>query len=107
MLAHYYDSLTTTARRNPDRVAMLYNNELRDSLEEALLAALKSVGIEPGETFRADLGSAAAVSRKHRSGHEYSLQEFALSDELIASRFATVYGTYGFENKQSGRYSGP
>ena len=101
LLAYYYEELGKAAESRPDRVAMLYNDDLRDCLEESVLNALSSVEIEAGDAFRAQLKSAAAVSRRHKSGHQYSLQEFGLSDDLIASRFANAYDTYEFGNDMS------
>ena len=101
LLAFYYENLGNAAESHPDRVAMLYNDDLRDNLEESVLKVLASVGVESGDTFRAELMSASAVSRQHVSGHRYSLQEFGLSDDLIASRFANAYDTYEFGSDTS------
>ena len=102
LLAHYYIALAHAAEGCPERVAMLYNHELRDNLDQAVLRSLAKIGLDASPQFRAELEVAADASQHHKSSHEYSLEEFGLSEKLIASRFATVYDTYEFDSTDPG-----
>jgi hypothetical protein len=98
LLHHYYVHLASVAQSNPNRVAMLYNEQLRDRLAESVLHSLASVGIEPGDNFDEELQVRSEASRQHASGHRYTLEEFGLSRDEIRARFDDVYTLYDFES---------
>ena len=54
-------------------------------------------GITLTEAVRRDLGTELARSRTHRSGHEYSLEQFGLSRAWVRERLPEVYDEWGFE----------
>ena len=103
LLLHYYEHLAAVAESHPDRVAMLYNDDLRDELADTVLNALATVGLEASEQFRESLHRASAASRQHSSSHQYTLEEFDLDKQLIASSFEHVYEQYDFARSPAGR----
>jgi hypothetical protein len=96
LLAHYYEHLAAVAESHPERVVMLYNDDLRDDLANAVLKGLTAVGLDASEQFRKSLQQASAASRQHRSSHQYTLEEFGLDRQLIATSFKRVYERYQF-----------
>lgn len=96
LLRFYYEHLAAVAARNPHRMALLYNDALRNQLADSVVESLESVGVDIHDDFREGLLVMSAASRDHRSAHEYSLQQFGLSAEHIAARFERVYTLYQF-----------
>ena len=75
---------------------MLGNDDLKNDLSASVVAALSSVGLDVDDGFRDRLLIMSAESRQHRSDHQYSPEQFDLSDETIASHFERVYALYQF-----------
>ena len=96
LLRFYYLHLADAAARNQGRMAMIYNDDLRDNLEEAVLGALQTTNLEVSDSFRASLRAASVASRGFKSGHSYTLAEFGLDADDLSSRFADVYERYDF-----------
>jgi len=96
LLRYYYEHLYEVAATYPDRMALLYNDDLKNDLSTTVIAALNSVGLAVDDGFRDSLLIMSAESRQHTSDHQYSPEQFGLSDELIASHFERVYALYQF-----------
>ena len=96
LLRYYYEHLYEVASRHRDRMALLYNEDLKNDLSATVVAALNSVGLAVDDGFRDSLLIMSAESREHRSAHRYTPEQFELSDELIASHFERVYALYQF-----------
>ena len=96
LLHFYYLHLADVAESNQGRMAMIYNDDLRDNLEDAVLGALRTTQLQASESFRSSLHAASAASRGFKSGHSYSLAEFGLDADELDSRFADVYERYDF-----------
>jgi hypothetical protein len=101
LLHHYYEHLAHVAQLNPGRMALLYNDDLRNDLSTAVVAALYSVGLEVDDGFRDELLIMSAASRRHKSDHHYSAEQFGLSDERIAAQFKRVYALYKFDQQSN------
>ncbi len=99
LLRFYYEHLAAVAESYPERVAVLYNHDLRDHLAETVIASLNSIGLEVDDGFRDRLLILSAASREHRSDHRYTLGQFGLTDDMIASQFERVYATYQFRRQ--------
>ena len=85
------------AARNPDRMALIYNDAMRNHLADSVVECLESLGVAIDDGFRQRPLIMSAASRDHRSTHNYSLEQFGLSEELIASQFEGVYAVYQFD----------
>jgi hypothetical protein len=96
LLHFYYLHLADVADSNQARMAMIYNDDLRDNLEDAVLGALRATQLRASESFRSSLHAASAASRGFKSRHNYSLAEFGLDAGELDSRFADVYERYDF-----------
>ena len=103
LLRHYYEHLAAVADRYPDRMALLYNDDLRNDLAATVVKALESVGLEVGDSFSDRLLILSAASREHRSGHHYTIEQFGLTDDMIASQFKRVYELYQFQPQTAPR----
>lgn len=99
LLRFYYEHLAAVAENNPDRMAVLYNDDLRDNLAASVVASLESIGLAVDDGFRDKLLILSAASRRHESGHQYTIEEFGLTDDMIASRFERVYELYRFRQQ--------
>ncbi|HSM30640.1 MAG TPA: sulfotransferase [Woeseiaceae bacterium] len=102
LLRYYYEHLFEVAARNPDRMALLYNDDLQNDLSATVVASLGSVGLDVGDGFMDELAAMSAASREHQSDHRYSPEQFGLSDDMIVAQFARVYALYQFRG-----HSGP
>jgi len=90
LLRFYYLHLFDLARRDPDRVAIVANADLKDHLAETVIAALTRLDRPPGAEFRLRLEALARESRQFKSGHRYTLAEFGLDGAAIERAFADV-----------------
>jgi len=97
LLVFYYDHLMEVATRHPERLAFITNDDMRDRLDDAVTSAMRQVGLPISDSLAATLTDAARRSRRHRSAHEYSLEEFGLTEDLLRSRFANAYDYFGFD----------
>lgn len=97
LLVFYYEHLADVAARHPDRIAFISNDDLKHELEASVTQAFSRVSLDMSPQFAHVLKRAAQASRRHRSSHRYSLDEFDLSEELIRSRFERSYCHYGFD----------
>jgi hypothetical protein len=99
LLRFYFEHLAAVAKENPDRMAVLYNDDLRDDLAATVVASLESIGLAVDDGFRDRLLILSAASRQHKSGHQYTIEEFGLTDDMIASLFERVYALYQFRQQ--------
>ena len=96
LLRFYYLHLARVADTHPGKLAFLRNTELRGELKASVTGALAAIGRPADEALTARLTELAGESREFRSAHQYSLDEFDLSADLIKSRFARVYQYFRF-----------
>ena len=90
LLEFDYLHLQRAATCHPDRIAFVANADLKDRLADTVIEALTRLDRAPEPAFRRSLEQAAARSRGFRSAHRYSAEEFGLSRDWIAHRFAAV-----------------
>ena len=104
LLVFYYEHLADVAGRHPDRIAFISNDDLKHELEASVTQAYSKISLDMSPQFAGVLRQASQASRRHRSSHRYSLDEFDLSEELIRSRFERSYCHYGFDvnHRQAG-----
>jgi len=77
-------------------VCVQYTDLVRDP-EGTIERIYAHLGFEPGEAFRTRLHRAAESSRRYRSEHLYTLEEFDLSRVWVQERLGDVMDAYGFE----------
>jgi len=102
LLGFYYRHLEALAGRQPDRVAVIENRDLRDRLDTVVRAAYRALGLELTPQFSAALAAAATASRGFRSGHRYTLAQYGLDAAGIERAFADVYATGRFDTGSRG-----
>lgn len=90
LLEFDYLHLQRAIAAHPQRIVPVANADLKDQLAETLIDALARLGRPPDEAFVRQLHQAASRSRGFRSAHRYSAEEFGLSRDWIAQRFAAV-----------------
>ncbi len=86
-MVFYYHHLGAAEQRHPERIARIDNVAMRERLQSSVTDAFAQLGLEVSDSLKAELERRSEASRKHRSSHEYSLEEFGLNAELIRSRF--------------------
>ncbi|MEX0915128.1 MAG: sulfotransferase [Wenzhouxiangellaceae bacterium] len=95
-LLFYYLHLEQLARRHPDRIVVIDNDTLRDDLEKVVEASYRRLGLAMSGQFSEALELAGRRSRGFASGHEYTLEEYGLSEAMIEQQFEAVYRQRGF-----------
>lgn len=90
LLEFDYLHLQRAIATHPQRIVPVTNADLKDRLAETVIDALARLGRPAGEAFVRQLHQAASHSRGFRSAHRYSAEEFGLSRDWIALRFAAV-----------------
>lgn len=90
LLEFDYLHLQRAIAAHPQRIVLVTNADLKDRLAETVIDALARLGRPAGEAFVRQLHQAASHSRSFRSAHRYSAEEFGLSRDWIALRFAAV-----------------
>lgn len=92
-LGFYYENLELALGDLPDnRCVWVTLSGLKADLSGTLTAAYGRLGLGIGEPFGACLASEAERSRGYRSGHSYSLEQFALAPGTLDPSLKRVYG---------------
>ena len=92
------------AEAAPENFHSFDYRELRSDPGHAVRALYRHFGWAMDDEFRAKLEEISFRQRSYQSKHEYSLEEFGLSEEWVDSRLADVMEAYGL--KQTARYCG-
>jgi hypothetical protein len=80
----------------PDRVIAIRYDDLLADPGSQVERIYRQFGITLTEAVRRDLGTELARSRTHRSGHEYSLEQFGLSRAWVREQLRDVCDDWGF-----------
>ncbi|MEO1244592.1 MAG: sulfotransferase [Pseudomonadota bacterium] len=96
LLPYYYMNLKKVAAAFPGQLAFIDNAAMRQDLTGTLSDALEELGLQPSPELLAGMRTSAADTGTKASGHQYTLEEFGLSETVIRSRFAAVYTAYTF-----------
>jgi hypothetical protein len=92
-LGFYYENLERALGDLPDnRCAWVTLAGLKADLSGTLTAVYGQLGLTLGEPFGACLAREAELSRGYRSGHSYSLEQFALAPGTLDPSLERVYG---------------
>ena len=86
-MVFYYAHLAAAEKKHPDSVARIDNLAMREALQDSVQGAFTQLGLDVSDSLQAELARRSEAARRHRSGHQYSLEEFGLDGELIRSRF--------------------
>lgn len=87
---YYYRHMLELEQQQPARVQRISNRDMRERLAESVRDAFAALGLPVSASLDAELERRAQASRRHSSSHEYTLEEFGLSEELIRSRFPSA-----------------
>jgi len=91
-LAFYYENLDALARKQaPEHCVTVTLPELKTGLVTALTAIYRRLELPLSESFQQTLEDETDAARRYRSGHSYSLAQFGLNPDYIATRFAVAY----------------
>lgn len=92
-LGFYYENLDLALGDLPDnRCVWVTLDGLKADLSGTLTAVYGQLGLTLGEPFGACLASEAKRSRGYRSGHSYSLEQFALAPGTLDRSLGRIYG---------------
>jgi hypothetical protein len=81
----------------PERLLAIRYDDLVTDPGTQVERIYRHFGIALSEETRQELTTELARSRGHRSGHEYSLEQFGLSRAWVGERLPEVYDEWGFE----------
>jgi hypothetical protein len=91
-LAFYYENLDQLRQRVPEsRHAALGMPELRTGLGERITAIYARFGLALSPAFAQVLADEDGKSRRYRSAHRYSLEQFGMTSASLCERFARAY----------------
>lgn len=91
----YYERLHEAVLEGPsDGLLLLTHRQLLERFEETLTRVLAFLGLDATPELRHKISEQAARQAGHSSGHEYSLQEFGLSEAEFTTDFSWVYENY-------------
>lgn len=80
-----------------ERLLTVTYKELIHRPEETVTRVYDFIGVEMSESFTRQLREACRKSRSYRSAHEYSLEQFGLTEEVVEERLGDVIRDYGLE----------
>ncbi|HEX9166615.1 MAG TPA: sulfotransferase [Gemmatimonadales bacterium] len=81
----------------PERLLAIRYDDLVADPGAQVERIYRHFGIALTEEVREELSAELARSRSHRSGHDYSLEQFGLSPAWVRERLPDVYEEWGFE----------
>ncbi|MDY6829522.1 MAG: sulfotransferase [Pseudomonadota bacterium] len=87
----YYDHLAAATERAPDRVLVVADTQLKDTLEGTVMAVYRHFGLAADPSFETRLHALDSKSREHRSTHRHAATDYGLTEAMLTSRFAAVY----------------
>lgn len=81
----------------PERgITIMYSDLIADP-EREILKIYERFGLEASEQFRTSLHDAVTQHRHYASGHEYSLEEFGLSEDIVYENLREIFEAYNLE----------
>lgn len=85
----------------PERgITIMYTDLIADP-EKEILKIYDRFGLKASEQFRAALHEAVSEHRQYSSGHEYSLEEFGLTEDLVYEELKEIFDAYNLDRKQT------
>lgn len=93
-LHFYYENLDhALGDMDEKRCAWVTMDDLKSDLFGTIETIYQRLGLTPSDTFRQRLNAEAASARTYRSGHSYSLEQFALDAETLDLDTPKLYQT--------------
>lgn len=83
MQAHYHVLAEAADRLPAERVAVVHIEDLKSALPEVLRRLSQFVGGEFSDSFQERMGDMGRRSRRHRSRHRYSPEDYRLDPEAL------------------------
>jgi len=85
------------AKLPPEQLVTLKYNDLVKSPVETVLKIYKQFNLPVSDEFLTRLKAETSKSRKYKSKHEYSLEQFGLSKAYVLEKVGPIYDLYQFE----------
>jgi hypothetical protein len=79
------------------RYCILDYREIASAPRRTMMETYAALGLEMTPAYEAILGKLEERARSHKSGHEYGLEEYALTEEGIRAAAPTVFERYSFD----------
>lgn len=77
-----------------ERGITIFYEDLIDNPEREILKIYDRFGMTAGDAFRKDLHDAVTAHRSYESSHDYSLEDFGLSETLIYTSLKEIFDAY-------------
>jgi hypothetical protein len=101
MAGHWYRyPLERLERLPPDRFVVVKLEDLSANLEQTVAGIYRRLGFEISPSFARVLQQEAARSRRHRSKHQYSLQQTGIARQQIVATYRDVFDRFGFDTRE-------
>jgi len=84
-------------RMDPGRYCIIEYRDLVSAPKATMLKVYETLGIEMRPAYAAVLDELQEKARSHRSGHEYGLEEYDLTEAGIRAELPTVFERYQFD----------
>lgn len=81
----------------PERGITIMYSDLIEDPEREIFKIYERFGLEASDKFRASLHEAVTSHKHYASGHEYSLEEYGLSEDLVYERLREIFDAYDLE----------
>lgn len=94
---HFYRAFKETLDRGvipAENLRIITYPELMENLEVTMEDLIRFIEVDPAHEFQAEVKAQAEKQRSHKSGHQYSLEKFGLSEERIRRDLPFVYADY-------------
>lgn len=85
----------------PERGITILYTDLIENPEREIMKIYDRFGLEASERFRKELHTAITEHRSYASTHEYSLQDFGLSEDIIYDKLKEIFDAYDLPRNPS------
>ena len=101
MAQHWYTyPLARLEALPPDQAVVVNFHRMVDQAEKTVEEIYEQLGLEMGADFQELLHRRAVAARRHKSRHDYALNEVGLSRQEILTGFAAVFERFGFDRQE-------
>lgn len=78
----------------PERGVTILYTDLIENPEREILKIYEQLGLEAGDTFKAELHKAIEEHRNYASTHRYSLEDFGLTEDYIYNELKEIFDAH-------------
>lgn len=104
MAYHWYKyPLERLEKASPESYMVVNFNNLVNNAHETITSIYHHFGLEISPQFDQVLKAATLKARRHKSDHQYSLEEMGLTREEIVNRYRDVFTRFEFDTREENK----